>query len=120
MSNIFVTYSVAPARCEPHKLLSFAQPSLILRSTFAEKNFELGTSYKLAPAVYIKIKNLVITCFLLYLHRDNQTYMLPIVQYLGFLLFTAIFLIGFWLLLLLCVLLPYWGIRSLISHIKKT
>jgi len=79
----------------------------------------LGASYKLAPAVYIKIKNLVITCFLLYLHRDNQTYMLPIVQYLGFLLFTAIFLIGFWLLLLLCVLLPYWGIRSLISHIKK-
>ena len=35
MSNIFVTYSPAPARCEPNRLLSFAQPSLILRLSFA-------------------------------------------------------------------------------------
>ena len=42
--------------CEPHGLLLFAQPSLNLRSSFAEGsvgtflNFELGTSCKLAPA----------------------------------------------------------------------
>ena len=36
----FVTYSAAPARCEPHRLLSFAQPSLILRSSFAEGSEE--------------------------------------------------------------------------------
>ena len=41
MSNIFVTYSVAPARCEPHKLLSFAQPSLNLRSSFDEPSVKL-------------------------------------------------------------------------------
>ena len=41
MSNIFVTYSVAPARCEPHKLLSFAQPSLNLRSSFDKPSAKL-------------------------------------------------------------------------------
>ena len=50
----FVTYSAVPARCEPHGLLSFvtysavparrlsfAQPSLILRSTFAQPSLSL-------------------------------------------------------------------------------
>ena len=35
------TYSAALIlRCEPHRLLSFAHPSLILRSTFAEGSEE--------------------------------------------------------------------------------
>ena len=42
MSNIFVTYSAAPARCERNRLLSFAQPSLNLRLSFV--------TYSAAPA----------------------------------------------------------------------
>ena len=41
----FVTYSAAPARCEPHRLLSFAQPSLILRSTFAYPSLILRSTF---------------------------------------------------------------------------
>ena len=32
-------------RCEPHKLLSFAQPSLNLRSTFAQPSLNLRSTF---------------------------------------------------------------------------
>ena len=49
----FVTYSAAPARCEPHRLLSFAQPSLNLRSTFAQPS--LGRILNSELAEYEKV-----------------------------------------------------------------
>ena len=44
-------------------------------------------------------------------------------QYLGFLLFVVIFLIGFWLFCLLCMVIPYWfigAIKELLKERKST
>nr|WP_225879442.1 serine hydroxymethyltransferase [Capnocytophaga periodontitidis] len=40
-------------------------------------------------------------------------------QYLGFLLFVVIFLIGFWLLCFLCSVLPYWLIGVIKERFKE-
>lgn len=40
-------------------------------------------------------------------------------QYLGFLLFVVIFLIGFWLFCLLCMVIPYWFIGAIKERLKE-
>ena len=40
-------------------------------------------------------------------------------QYLGFLLFVVIFLIGFWLFCLLCMVIPYWFIEAIKERLKE-
>ena len=40
-------------------------------------------------------------------------------QYLGFLLFVVIFLIGFWLFCLLCMVIPYWFIGAIKKRLKE-
>ncbi|AVM49906.1 serine hydroxymethyltransferase [Capnocytophaga sp. oral taxon 878] len=40
-------------------------------------------------------------------------------QFLGFLLFVVIFLIGFWLLCFLCLVLPYWLIGEIKERFKE-
>nr|WP_082315797.1 serine hydroxymethyltransferase [Capnocytophaga sp. oral taxon 323] len=40
-------------------------------------------------------------------------------QYLGFLLFVVIFLIGFWLFCLLCMVIPYWIIGTIKERLKE-
>ncbi|ATA71679.1 serine hydroxymethyltransferase [Capnocytophaga sputigena] len=40
-------------------------------------------------------------------------------QYIGFLLFVVIFLIGFWLLCFLCSVLPYWLIGVIKEQFKE-
>ena len=50
------TYSAALIlRCEPHRLLSFAQPSLILRSTFAYPSLNLRLSFA-QPSLKVRRK----------------------------------------------------------------
>nr|WP_258868693.1 serine hydroxymethyltransferase [Capnocytophaga ochracea] len=40
-------------------------------------------------------------------------------QYLGFLLFVVIFLIGFWLFCFLCMVIPYWFIGAIKEQLKE-
>ena len=40
-------------------------------------------------------------------------------QYLGFLLFVVIFLIGFWLFCFLCMVIPYWLIGVIKERFKE-
>ena len=40
-------------------------------------------------------------------------------QYLGFLLFVVIFLIGFWLFCLLCMVIHYWFIGAIKERLKE-
>ncbi len=45
--------------------------------------------------------------------------MFEIEQYLGFLLFLTILTIGFWLLIFLTAIIPYWIGGSLIERLKE-